>query len=59
LETEVLATWQKKNSSATTTHVKDFCENNALKLPDFEKILSQVFLVTILSFLRKFSLEKP
>jgi len=34
----------KKNNSSATTHVmKDFCENNALKLPDFEKILSQVF----------------
>jgi hypothetical protein len=53
-----LATW-RKTIPVQTTHVKDFCENNALKLPDFEKILSQVFLVTILSFLRKFSLEKP
>jgi hypothetical protein len=45
----------KKNNSSATTHVmKDFCENNALKLPDFEKILSQVFFsVTILRFLRK------
>jgi hypothetical protein len=34
--------------------MKDFGENNALKLPDFEKFfISNFFLVTILRFLRK------